>query len=100
MESCLAEIAARTAGSVMLSAGRSPSSKNISSRPPGTMRARSRPPSALAVITCRVPLLADGERELAVKDEEGLLHAAVDMRHRPDARTAGELGKGEGPAGS
>jgi hypothetical protein len=29
MESCLAEIAARTAGSVMLSDGRSASSKNI-----------------------------------------------------------------------
>src|SRR5215471_19934595 len=48
---------------------------------------------------CLDLLLADGERELAVKDEEGLLHAVVDMAHRPEARTAGELGKGEGPAG-
>jgi len=37
MESCLAEIAARAAGSVMLSGGRPASSKNISSRPPGTI---------------------------------------------------------------
>lgn len=50
MESCLAEIAARAAGSVMLSGGRLASSKNISSRPPGTMRVRNRPPPVPAVI--------------------------------------------------
>ena len=44
-------------------------------------------------------LLADGEGELAVKDEEGLLRFAVDVRHRPGTWAAGELGEGEGPAG-
>ena len=43
IESCLAEIAARAAGSVMLSDGRSASSKNISSRPPGTRPVTARP---------------------------------------------------------
>ncbi len=80
MESYLAEIAARTAGSVMLSCGKSASSKNISSRPPGTMRARNR-------------------GELAVEHEEGLLHSAVKVRHCPGAVAAGELGQREGPAG-
>jgi len=44
-------------------------------------------------------LLANGEGELAVEHEEGLLHAAVDVRHRPGACTAGELGEGEGTVG-
>jgi len=52
---CLGRDGVRTAGSVMLSGGRSASSKNISSRPPGTISVRNRPPLAPAVISCRVP---------------------------------------------
>jgi hypothetical protein len=44
-------------------------------------------------------LLADGEGELAVEHVEGLFHLLVDVRHRPRARAAGELGEGEGASG-
>jgi hypothetical protein len=44
-------------------------------------------------------LLANGEGELAVEHEEGLLHSAVNVRHRPGSSTAGELGEGEGMVG-
>jgi hypothetical protein len=44
-------------------------------------------------------LLADTEGELALEHVEGLLHFAVDVRHRPQALAAGELREGKGAAG-
>ena len=55
VESCRADISARTFGSRMLPAGSEPSSRNICSSPPGTDSTSARPPPGLPARTCDVP---------------------------------------------